>query len=91
MDGDSCHKSLSKIHMANFGKTFSEEAEKVIGYLVAKNILGFLSAHENATFDILFLSVLITTFALLPRALGISHINKTFHCCTSLPLRPCVC
>ena len=37
-----------------FGKTFSEEAEKVIGYLVAKNILGFLCAHENDTFDNLF-------------------------------------
>ena len=44
------------------------KAEKVIGYLVAKNILGFLCAHENNTFDKLFLPVLTTTFALLPRA-----------------------
>ena len=65
---------------ANFGKTFSEEAEKVIGYLVAKNILGFLCALENDTFDNLFLPVLITTLALLPRMLGISHLNKTFRC-----------
>ena len=36
---------------ANFGETFSEEAEKVIGYLVAKNILSFLCAHENNTFN----------------------------------------
>ena len=54
----------------------------MIGYLVAKNILGFLCAHENDTSDNLFLPVLTTTFAVLPRALGISHLNKTFHCST---------
>ena len=52
----------------------------MIGYLVTKNILGFLCAHENDTFDNLFLLVLTTTFALLPRVLGISHLNKTLHC-----------
>ena len=52
----------------------------MIGYLVAKNILGFLCAHENDTVDNLFLSVLTTTFAVLLRVLGISHLNKTFHC-----------
>ena len=65
---------------AYFGKTFSEKSDKVIGYLVAKNILGFLCAHKNNIFDNLFLPVLTTTFAVLPRALGISHLNKTFHC-----------
>ena len=67
-------------HKAYFGETFSEEAEKVIGYLVAKNILGFLCAHKNDAFDNLFFPVLTTTFAVLPRALVISHLNKTFHC-----------
>ena len=52
----------------------------MIGYLVAKNILSFVYAHENDTFDNLFLPELTTTFAALPRALGISHLNKTFHC-----------
>ena len=74
---------------ANFGKTFSEEAEKVIGNLVAKNVLGVMCAHENDTYK-LFLLVLTTTFALLPRVLSISYLNRTFHCCTNLPLCPCV-
>ena len=65
---------------AYFGETFSEETEKVIGYLLAKNIFSFLCAHENDNFDNLFLLVLTTTFAVLLRVLGISHLNKTFHC-----------
>ena len=64
----------------NFGETFSVKAEEVIGYLVAKNILGSLYAQENDTFDNFFLPVLTTTFAVLPKALGISHLNKAFHC-----------
>ena len=42
--------------------------------------LGFLCAHQNDTLDNLFLLVLATTlnFAVLPRALAISHLNKTF-------------
>ena len=55
---------------ANFGETLSEEAEKVLGCLVSNNILGFLCAHENDTFDKLFLRVLTTIF--LPRALASS-------------------
>ena len=35
---------------AYFGETFSEEAKKVLGYLVAKNFLGSLCAHQNDTF-----------------------------------------
>ena len=69
-----------RLFKAYFGETFSEEAEKAIGYLVAKNILGFLCAHENDTFDNLFLPMFTTTFVVLLRALGISHLNKTFHC-----------
>ena len=79
------------LNLRRIWREFSEEAEKVISYLVAKNILSFLCAHENYTFDNLFLLVLTTIFALLPRALGISHLNKTFHCCTNLPYRSCVC
>ena len=60
--------------------TLSEEAKKMLGYLVAKNILGFLCVHESDTFDNLFLRVLTITFAVLPRALAICHLNKTFHC-----------
>ena len=52
----------------------------MIGYLVAKNILGFLCAHKNNTSDNLFLPVSTTTTPVLPRALGISHLNQTFHC-----------
>ena len=36
---------------AYFGETLSEEAKKVLGYLVAENFLGFLCVHENDTLD----------------------------------------
>ena len=75
----SCRSLVAFKQEACFGKTLSEEAKKVLGYLVAKNILGFLCAHENDTFDTLYPPVLTSTFAVLPRALGICHLNKTFH------------
>ena len=35
---------------AYFGETLSKEAKKVLGYLIAKNFLGFLCAYQNHTF-----------------------------------------
>ena len=52
----------------------------MLGYLVAKNVLDFMCARENDTLDNFFLPVLTTTFAVLPRALVICHLYKTFHC-----------
>ena len=33
-----------------FSRDLSEEVKKVLDYLVAKNFLGFLRAHQNDTF-----------------------------------------
>ena len=40
----------------------TEEAKKVLGYLIAKHFLGFLCAHQNDVIDNLFLPVLTTTY-----------------------------
>ena len=75
---------------AYFGKTLSEEAKKVLGYLVAENFLGFLCAHENDTLDTLFfLLVLTTTFAVFSEGVGnLCHLNKTFHWCAEVLVAP---
>ena len=72
-------RNIWGIYRLILARHFQRKLIKVIGYLVAKNILGFLCAHENYNFDNLFLLVLTTTFAVLLRVLGISHLNKTFH------------
>ena len=57
----------------------TEEAKKVLGYLVAKNFLGFLCAHQNDNFRESFSPVFGNhIFCCLPRVLAISHVNKTF-------------
>ena len=53
----------------------------MLGYLAAKNFLGFQCAHKNDPLDNLFLTVLTTTSAILLRALGICHLYKIFCCC----------
>ena len=54
-----------------FDETLSEEAKKVLGYLVAKNF--------RYSF---FLPVLTTTFAVFSKGSGnLCHLNKTFHWC----------
>ena len=45
-----------------FWERHTEEAKKVLGYLVAKHFPGLLCAHQNDTLDNLFLLVLTTTY-----------------------------
>ena len=69
-------------HKAYFGETLSEEAKKVLGYLVAKNILNCLCAHENETFDTLFPLSVDNYICRFTEGVGnLCHLNKTFHCC----------
>ena len=71
---------------AYFGETLSEEAKKVLGYLVAKNILSFLCEHEDDFFDTFFfffpppLNVDNHICCFTEGVVNLCHLNKTFHC-----------
>ena len=57
-------EELSSLRNATFRvlARHTEEAKKVLGYLVAKHFLGFLRAHQNDTLDNLFIQVLTTKY-----------------------------